>query len=442
MNALVGTLVLILLALLGARFSFSTSSVPAGPRLLFRTGTHFLFIGFLLGPHALGLLTLEAVEQLFPLLALGLGWVGFLFGMQLDRENLRQFPRAFYVFAFGQAILTFVIFAALGWVAFFVIGIQGEAAHLLVLGAAAVASVTTPAGIALVSTTFMAKGEVRRLLFFVGSLDALVGIMALQVIYSFYYAPDLLLGLGDVATPAWTVVALGLGVVLGILFLWITRRKAGPEEMVLFLMGIAALGSGAALQLHLSPLFVAVVLGAVVANLSPERQRIFAVLERWEKPVYLVFLLLAGAYLQFATPWVVALAMGYAVFRGLGKVVGSAVMLRVVRLPFATPNRVGYGLIPQGGIALAMAVSGMLTYSGLQVSGVDAVELLFAVLVLGVVASELSGPFFTTRVLRRAGEISPAVERALEEGDEEGAQEEAIRHDASSGTPPAEEAGE
>lgn len=442
MNALVGTLVLILLALLGARFSFSTSSVPAGPRLLFRTGTHFLFIGFLLGPHALGLLTLEAVEQLFPLLALGLGWVGFLFGMQLDRENLRQFPPAFYVFAFGQAILTFVIFAALAWVAFFVIGIQGEAAYLLVLGAAAVASVTTPAGIALVSTTFMAKGEVRRLLFFVGSLDALVGIVALQVIYSFYYAPDLLMGLGDVATPGWIVVALGLGVVLGILFLWITRRKAGPEEMVLFLMGIAALGSGAALQLHLSPLFVAVVLGAVVANLSPERQRIFVVLERWEKPVYLVLLLLAGAYLQFTTPWVVALAVGYAVFRGLGKVVGSAVMLRVVRLPFATPDRVGYGLIPQGGIALAMAVSGMLTYSGLQVRGVDAVELLFAVLVLGVVASELSGPFLTTRVLRRAGEISPAVERALDEGDEKGAQEEAIRHDATSGTPPAEDAGE
>lgn len=269
-----------------------------------------------------------------------------------------------------------------------------------------------------------------------GSLDALVGIVALQAVYSFYHAADLLLGVGDVGAPGWIVVALGLGVVLGILFLWITRGKTGPEEIVLFLMGIAALGSGAALQLHLSPLLVCVVLGAVVANLSPEGQRIFTVLERWEKPVYLVFLLLAGAYLQFSTPWVVVLALGYAVFRGIGKVVGSAVLLRVVRLPFATPNRLGYGLIPQGGIALAMAVSGMLTYSGLQVSGVDVVELVFAVLILGVVASELAGPFFTTRVLRRAGEISPEVERALEAGDEERAQEEAIRHDASSEPPP------
>ena len=195
------------------------------------------------------------------------------------------------------------------------------------------------------------------------------------------------------------------------------------------LMGIAALGSGAALQLHLSPLFVCVVLGAVVANLSPEGQRVFGMLERWEKPVYLVFLLLAGAYLQFDTPWVLALALGYALLRGLGKVVGSAAMLRVVRLPFPTPNRVGYGLVPQGGIALAMAVSGMLTYSGLELAGVDAAEMLFGVLVVGVVLSELAGPFFTTRVLRRAGEISPRVERALDEGDEESAKEEAIRHE-------------
>ena len=429
MNTLLGTLTLILLALLGARFSFSTSSVPAGPRLLFRTGTHFLFFGFLLGPHALGLLTVEAIEQLFPLMALGLGWVGFLFGMQLDREHLRQFRPSFYLFAFGQAALTFGIFALLAWLGFHLAGVRGEVVQLLVLGAAAVASVTTPAGIALVSTTFMAKGEVRRLLFFVASVDAVVGIVALQAIYAFYHPADLLFGLGHVAAPGWIVAALGLGVILGILFLWMTRRKAGPEEMVLVLLGIAALGSGAALQLHLSPLFVSVVLGAVVANLSPKRQRVFGVLERWEKPVYLVFLLLAGAYLQFATPWVFALAVGYALIRGLGKVVGSAVVLRLVPLPFPTPNRVGYGLVPQGGIALAMAVSGMLSYAGLELAGVDAAEALFAVLVLGVVLSELVGPFLTTRVLRRAGEISPRVEQALDEGDEARAQEEAIRHE-------------
>ena len=42
MDPLVSTLVVILLALLGARLSFSTERVPEVTRLLFRTGTHFL----------------------------------------------------------------------------------------------------------------------------------------------------------------------------------------------------------------------------------------------------------------------------------------------------------------------------------------------------------------------------------------------------------------
>ena len=170
------------------------------------------------------------------------------------------------------------------------------------------------------------------------------------------------------------------------------------------------------------------VMGVFVANLHDDRQRIFTALERWEKPIYLVLLILAGALLRFPTPWIVPLAIAYAGLRAGAKVLGAGAMGAVVHLPFATPRRLGLGLVPQGGISLAMAISVLLTYGGLELNGLSAVELFFGVVVLGVVLSELVGPFFTTHVLRRAGEISPRVERALEEGDEERAQEEALRH--------------
>lgn len=73
MEPLMGTLVLILIALVGSRFSFLTVRIPLGPRLLFRTGMHFLLIGFLIGPAGLGVVTEEATGQLLPFLALGLG---------------------------------------------------------------------------------------------------------------------------------------------------------------------------------------------------------------------------------------------------------------------------------------------------------------------------------------------------------------------------------
>jgi len=422
----VSTLVLILLALLGARLSFSTLSVPPGPRLVFRTGTHFLFLGLVLGPHALGLLTEGAIRQLFPLLGLGLGWIGFLFGLQLDRRYLRQFPGVFFFLAMGQAILTFVLFLALGWAVLAGVGQDGQVQRLLLIGAAATACVSTPAGIALISTNFLVRGKIRDLLFFVASLDALVGIAALQVAYSLF-PPGALVG-EMVVEPdlLWILVALGMGVVCGILFLWLTRPRPGGEELVLFLLGIAAFSSGAALQLQLSPLFVSVTMGVVVANLSPEPERVYRVLHQWEKPIYVVFLILAGALLRFPTFWVIPLALGYAVIRALGKVLGNLIMVRVLPIPFPTPRRFGLGLLPQGGISLAMAISGVITYAGLSLAGLNAVDILFAVVVLGVIFSELTGPFFTKNILVRAGEISPRVQEALQARDHRRAQAAAI----------------
>jgi hypothetical protein len=191
--------------------------------------------------------------------------------------------------------------------------------------------------------------------------------------------------------------------------------------MVLFLLGIAAFASGAALQLQLSPLFVSVVMGSVVANFSPDPQRVFRVLHEWEKPIYVVFLLLAGALLDFSTPWIAVLALGYAILRGGGKVIGNLAMIRVLPLEVTPPRRFGLGLIPQGGISLAMAISGVLTYGGLVLNGMDAADLLFAVVVLGVLLSELAGPFFTLNILQRAGEISPKMEAALAKASAPGA---------------------
>jgi hypothetical protein len=427
MDPFISTLILILVALLGARFSFSTLRVPPGPRLVFRTGTHFLFFGLLLGPHVLGLLTQESIRQLFPLLGLGLGWIGFLFGLQLDRRNLVHFPPAYFLVALGQALLTLVLFLGLGGLGLAAFGVIDRVEHLLLAGAAATACVSTPAGIALVSTNFLVKGKVRDLLFFVASLDALVGIVALQILYSLFPPGSVVAGYAPDPALEWTLVALGLGLVCGILFLWLTRPRPGAEELVLFLLGMAAFSSGAALQLQLSPLFVSVTMGTVVANLSQDPHRIYRVLQQWEKPIYVVFLMLAGALLDFPTIWVVPLALAYALLRATGKLLGNLVMVRSVPLSFRAPKRFGLGLLPQGGISLAMAISGVLTYTGLAVRGLDGVAILFSVVVLGVVLSELTGPFFTRNILLRAGEISPRVEEALEAGDRQKAHAEAMR---------------
>lgn len=406
MRPLVSTLALIVLALLGARVSFSTERVRRlGPRLLFRTGTPFVLLGLALGPSGLQLLTRDTVEQLFPLLALGLGWVGFQFGLQLDRSAMARFTRRHHFFALAEASGAFVVFAVVAWAATRLAGLEGRVPLLLVLGAAATACVTTPAGIALVSSTYKARGRVRDLLLFVGSVDAIVGIVALQATYSFFRPALVASGGASPSQPAFIGVGLGVGVVCAIVFIWLTRSRPPAEELVLFLIGTCAFASGVALQWGLSPLFVSVTMGAVVANLGRFTDRVQTVLTRWEKPVYVTFLLLAGVLLEIPTWLVFPMALGYVLLRLLAKAVSASLMARLAGFDFDVPGTVGLALVPQGGIPVAMAVSALLMYSDLQVRGLDAEAVLFTVVVIGVALSELSGPLLASGVLKRSGEL-------------------------------------
>lgn len=411
MNPIVGALILILLGILGGRLSFRASDAPLGPRLILTSGTHFLFLGFLLGSQGIGLLTRSVIEQLYPALALGLGWIGLLFGLQLERRHLARFPAVFLWITVAQAVLTFAMFLGVGLLVLRGLGTWSIEARSAVMAAAATACVSTPAGIALISQRL--RGDVSRLLFFIASLDAIVGILALQVASALYH-PFEWAGVGlHLGVWAWLGISAALGVVFGIFFLWLTRPAGrGGDDLPLFLLGLVVFSAGAALYLGVSPLFVSGIAGALIANLSPLRRRIFLSLQEWEKPIYVVLLILAGALLSFRTWLVIPLALAYLLVRASAKMVAGFVAVRLLRPRFRTPADLGVGLIPQGGISLAMAVAVTLAYGTFDVADLGLIELFFSTVVLGVLLSELVGPVLTARLLRRIGEVEiprPAV---------------------------------
>lgn len=421
MSPLIGALILILLGLLGARLSLAAARAPLGARLILASGTHFIFLGFLLGDHVFDLFNRSLIDQLYPFLALGIGWIGFLFGLQLDRRHLRRFPPRYLMITILQAVLAFAIFLALGSVLLSGADAWGEHRTLALFVTAATACVSTPAGIALISHSFLVRGNVSQLLYFIASLDAVVGIIALQITYAFQGRATFAPAGAIVAQPiAWIGLAVLLGAVFGVLFLWITWTKPGSREMMLFLLGLVLFAGGAALYLGLSPLFVATIAGAIVANLSPLRRRAYALLQAWEQPIYVILLILAGALLTFPTWFVVPLALGYLLVRVVAKLVASYLATHAVRLPFRAPAEIGAGLVSQGGISLAMVVSVVLTYGALELDGRAIVDVVFSTVVLGVMASELAGPFLTQRLLRDAGEIKPRAEPVPADGSAQG----------------------
>jgi Kef-type K+ transport system membrane component KefB len=401
-SPLVGVLILILLGLLGSRFAFDPARAPLGPRLILTTGTHFLLLGLLLGP-GLGLLTVGVMGQLQALMALGLGWIGLLFGLQLDRQELSQFPLAYFLFAIVQAAITFALFAAAAWLALHFAGRAGPGAEAAVLATAATAAVSTPAGIALISRGLHVQGPLTRFLFYVASVDAVVGIVALQVTYAVYH-PSTAVAVAGFGWGVWLAIATAAPIVFGVFFLWVTRPKPERDELTLFLLGLVVFEAGTALYLGLSPLFVSMLTGAFIANMSPLRRRVYAVLHTWEKPIYVVLLILAGALLGATPILVLPLAAAYILIRGAAKYLAGRGARRWVPLPLPVPSATGLGLVPQGGISLAMALSAALTYGAMAGSEGDAILTAFGTIVVAVAASELIGPFLTRDLLRRSGE--------------------------------------
>ena len=415
MSPLVGVLILVLLGLLGAGVSFDPARTPLGPRLLLATGTHFLLLGLLLGP-VLGLLTIDIIGQLQPFLALGLGWIGLLFGLQLDRRQLAQFPPSYMVFTLLQAALTFGLFWAVGHFAFSLGDGMGPGVGPAILAVAATAAVSTPAGVALISRTFMVQGKLVQLLFYVASLDALVGIFALQLTYSIYHPTAAAIpGFG---WAIWLGVATAAGIIFGVFFLWLARPKPARDELILFLVGLVIFEAGTALYLGVSPIFMAAITGMLIGNLSPSRRRVYSVLHAWEKPIYVILLILAGALISISYWIVLPLAAGYFVLRGAAKLAGCALGGLVVPLPTRVPRSAGIGLIPQGGISLAMALSAALTYGTMGPAESAVIRIAFTTVVIAVAVSELIGPFLTRDLLRQAGEITPTAETALAEAAE------------------------
>jgi hypothetical protein len=122
-NPIVVVLLLALIGLLGAQLTFARRDVALGPQISIAIGLPFLFVGFALGPHLLEILSDDIVDRLNPLLALGLGWIGVLFGLQLDRDHLRQFPTRYLALAWLQAAVAFGIVFLIGY-------LLGDRAHI------------------------------------------------------------------------------------------------------------------------------------------------------------------------------------------------------------------------------------------------------------------------------------------------------------------------
>ena len=194
-----------------------------------------------------------------------------------------------------------------------------------------------------------------------------------------------------------------IGALLG-LFLALYVRTVGVRSG-LFLFALLFIIAEAGRPVHLNPLLVGLAAGLFTENLTPLGG---SALVRESRPVVLptfaIFFAVIGAEVHLrAFLHVAPFALAAAVVRAIGIYAGTMISARTTGLERSLARNVPFSLLPQAGVALALAV---LVLNDFQPWG----QVLGTVLLGCIVVNEIVGPVLFRAALQRMGEI-PAEER-------------------------------
>jgi Kef-type K+ transport system membrane component KefB len=396
MKAAVVIVVIILLSLLGYRRDYSRTAVSSFLSPVFLTECLYVVTGIILGPHLLGFLDENILDALTPLVLLGLGWIGLLFGIQLNFTDIARFPKSYFLMMLFQGILPFIcVFGTMFWYFTPVSELPRGLilSSLLIFGAMAIC--TAQPTMAVISWQMKdEKGKLMRLLRYISSLDDIVALpfIALAFAYEGFHTIG-----GEVVFSWWDIllITILLGLLTGFILNLLVRLTRDNRELLLLVISMVILSVGISRYLNVSPIVMSAIAGIVLANMSPKRMEITRILLWVEKPFFLIFLIVSGALLTFS-PIILVIVPLYIGMRLVGKITGGILSAKTTTHPFPVPAHIGLGLTPQGSMSVAIALSFSQTIS----------EPLGQYLIFSVIASvlfhEALAPFFIRYVLKGA----------------------------------------
>ncbi len=433
MNVILGFVVILLLSFAASRLTLFRSGFSIGLQYVVLAGTEFLFVGLILGPRVTNLLTDAALQQLTPVLGLGLGWIGLLIGIQFDWRIVRRIPRHVWLIGFSISSIAFSVVSLSLIVSLDPVGrIVFPSNHAMfakqtpiakigfcvMLGL--VATLSTHTALALIKHTANARGTAIRLLRILADIRTPIAVIGLGFFSSLLYTflpfsslpPDSITSNGisapftfhTVQTLLWFAASVLLGVALGWMLHYLTSERLQKREMLLVLTGSVIFSSGLAASFSMSPLFVNFVVGATLSNLPNfARGRVSNILTSTEKPFFVVFMIFVGALWPPVTGTALIVSVMYLVTRAfglcMGTVVGNACFLPKEN---RVTNRLGFAMLPQGGVAIALVVDYAFITPG------PYADLALSVTLLTVLVNQLFGANILTSVLRRSGDLAEA----------------------------------
>lgn len=377
----VGTL--IWLGYMGARF-IGRFNLPAV--------TGFLLVGVAVGPHGLGLLSMDLLQKIGFAEPLALGLIVFLIGEELTRKMLARHHWSFWL----TSALNLIIPGALVALAVNMVA-PDQPAYVWLLAVIAISG--APATVMAVISEMGAKGR---------GCDTLLGSSALDniatvVLYSIV-TPFLMLSLKIHESLGGALLEVGkqiggailLGIIAGILLAKLLERVFAEGEMLALGLTNVLLVVAIAEAIGVSALLAPLVAGVTVATVEEgrnTRERIFRSLRTIEYPVYIIFFTLAGAHLELGS--IVSgglLALAYILARSLGKFLAGFGGSLAAGYGPRESAWFGLGMLPQAGVAVGLALNAAQAFPEIGAT-------VNAVVLAAIVVFEIIGPVLTKKAV-------------------------------------------
>ncbi|MBN1527132.1 MAG: cation:proton antiporter [Candidatus Omnitrophica bacterium] len=386
--------------ILGLGFILFTGLLSAKliKRINFPAVTAYLLLGIVIGPSLLGLVPGDILAGSGLVSNIVLGIIAFGIGQNFSRHHLRRI---------GRSVLWISVLEACGaWIlvtSIFYFLLRQPFYLSLIFGS--IASATAPAATVMVIREYRAKGNFTDTLLGVVAIDDAwcliifaISLAISRAIYAHMVDPYFLakVFLNSILSISGAFV---LGALSALLLSIFYRFMRTPTDLLILTMGVVFLNIGVALWLHLSVLLSSMFLGTVLVNINRYSFKFFDSLKMIDSPLFLLFFVLAGANLEMKILGGIGiLGIFYLIFRVAGKMLGANLGARIASAPIAVRRYLGYGLIPQAGVALGCA---LIAKSDFPEVG----NMVFTTIVATTVAYELIGPLFTKYALRKAGDI-------------------------------------
>jgi len=331
---------------------------------------------------------------------ISLAFIAFTIGSELSLKTIRRLGKSIFYIVIIQS------FAAFGLVAAAVYFFGWPLYMGLLLGA--IATATAPAATVMVIQEYQAEGPLTSTMMAVIGIDDAVALIVFSLISPIAFAQykggaEIHFGEMMIHPLIEITGAVIIGLVIGYLAQFLISGYNQKIKKLLSALLMILLSTSISIYMGFSPLIANMTVGFSVRNFAKKNLQISEYFETITIPLYALFFIIAGTEIRFSemgSKSFFVIAAVYFIARTIGKIGGASLAAEISGAAENIKKYIGLGLLPQSGVAIALAYS-------VQKQYVEAPEiglLIFNTLILTAAVTEIFGPLLTKYALLKSGE--------------------------------------